>query len=139
MSQNAVVKRIVSPGVAEVSLMRQMQCGLNCKSCEGCAQRPTDELLALASNRVGAEKGNIVEVEATATGGAIGASVVVFVLPCIGLVLGYLAGAWAGLSEGASVAAAFVGLLAGFVPAVLLNRSIQRRKAPEFDILAIRR
>ena len=55
MSQNAVVKRIVSPGVAEVSLMRQMQCGLNCKSCEGCAQRPTDELLALFErvNRAG--------------------------------------------------------------------------------------
>ena len=138
MSQNAIVKRIVAPGVAEVSLMRQMECGLSCKSCEGCAQRPTDELLALASNQVGAVQGNIVEVESTA-GSSIGISLLVFLLPCIALVLGYVAGSLLGLSEGGAVAAAFVGLIVGFIPAVLLNRAVLRRKKPEFDILAIRR
>ena len=28
MSQNAIVKKVVHPGVVEVSLMRQMECGL---------------------------------------------------------------------------------------------------------------
>ena len=34
MSQNAIVKKVVHPGVVEVSLMRQMECGLSCSSCE---------------------------------------------------------------------------------------------------------
>ena len=29
MSQNAIVKKVVHPGVVEVSLMRQMECGLS--------------------------------------------------------------------------------------------------------------
>ena len=48
MSQNAIVKKVVHPGVVEVSLMRQMECGLSCSSCEGCPQRPKEEILALA-------------------------------------------------------------------------------------------
>ena len=50
MSQNAIVKKVVHPGVVEVSLMRQMECGLSCSSCEGCPQRPKEEILALAEN-----------------------------------------------------------------------------------------
>ena len=51
MSQNAIVKKVVHPGVVEVSLMRQMECGLSCSSCEGCPQRPKEEILALARER----------------------------------------------------------------------------------------
>ena len=53
MSQNAIVKKVVHPGVVEVSLMRQMECGLSCSSCEGCPQRPKEEILALASDPQG--------------------------------------------------------------------------------------
>ena len=51
MSQNAIVKKVVHPGVVEVSLMRQMECSLSCSSCEGCPQRPKEEILALARER----------------------------------------------------------------------------------------
>ena len=51
MSQNAIVKKVVHPGVVEVSLMRQMECGLSCSSCEGCPQRRKEEILALARER----------------------------------------------------------------------------------------
>ena len=54
MIQNAVVKRIVREGVVEVSLLRQMECGLHCDgACEGCGQKPKEEILALANNTIG--------------------------------------------------------------------------------------
>ena len=137
MVQNAIVKRVVSPGVAEVSLMRQMECGLSCKSCEGCPQKPKEEILALAINEVGATPGAIVEVESN-VGGAIGLAALVYLLPCITLVLGYLVGGWLRFPERACVGMAFVGLVLGFVPALALNRAFLRRKKPEFTILTIR-
>lgn len=81
MSQNAIVKKVVHPGVVEVSLMRQMECGLSCSSCEGCPQRPKEEILALASDpQGGAKPGDWVEVE-PASGSAIGFALLVFSSP----------------------------------------------------------
>jgi len=137
MVQNAVVKRIVSPGVAEVSLMRQLECGLSCKSCEGCPQKPKEEIYALADNSIGAAVGDIVEVQSNA-GSAIGIAALVYIVPCIGLVLGYLIAGGFGLSEMFCVLASFAGIVLGFVPAVMLNRAIIKRKKPEFTITAIR-
>ena len=137
MIQTAVVKRIISPNIAEVSLMRQLECGLSCKSCEGCPQKPRDEIMAMAENAVDARVGDVVEVESN-SGNAIGIAALVYLVPCIFLVLGYLLGAWIGLGEGACVLLAFLGLFVGFVPALLLNRAIAKRNKPEFTILRIR-
>lgn len=136
MVQNAVVKEIIKEGVARVSLMRQMECGMHCDgACAGCTQKPTEEILALASNGIGAKPGDFVEVEPTGVGN-ISVSVIVFVLPCIFLALGYIAGqALLGLGEAAALLTALVGLVVGFVPAYLVNRSIANRKDPEFRIL----
>ena len=137
MIQTAVVKRILSPGLAEISLMRRLECGLNCKSCEGCPQKPTDEILAVADNAGNVKAGDVVEVESN-SGSAIGIAALVYLVPCIFLILGYLLGARLGLSEGLCVLLAFVGLAVGFVPALLLNRAIAQRGKPEFTILRIR-
>lgn len=137
MVQTAVVKRIVSAGVAEVSLMRQLECGLNCKSCEGCPQKPKEEIFALADNSVGAAVGDVVEVESN-SGSAIGIAALVYVVPIVGLILGYLLGDLLALGEGLCVLCSFGGLFAGFVPALLLNRAIVKRAKPEFTILRVR-
>ena len=135
MSQNAIVKKVVHPGVVEVSLMRQMECGLSCSSCEGCPQRPKEEILALASNPVGAKQGDVVEVT-PADGRNISTSVIVFLLPCVGLGAGYVLGqSLLGLGDMAAMATAAAGLVVGFLPAVLLNRAMTRSKKPEFQIL----
>ena len=134
MSQNAIVKKIVGEGVAEISLMRQLECGLSCKSCEGCPQKPKEEILALANNPIGAVPGDWVEVE-LASGSAIGVAALVYLVPCVTLLGGYLVGQGLGLGEGASVGLGAVGLLLGFLPAIWLNRRIVRRSAPEFSIL----
>lgn len=138
MIQTAIVKRILSSGVAEISLMRQLECGLSCKSCEGCPQKPKDELLALADNAAGAGLGDVVEVESN-SGNAIGIAALVYLVPCVFLVLGYLLGALLDFGEGLCVLMAFLGLFVGFVPALLLNRAILRAGKPEFTILRIRR
>ena len=136
MVQNAIVKKIVQEGVAEVSLLRQMECGLHCDgACAGCSAKPPQEILALASNGIGAKPGDFVEVE-PASGGNYSTSVAVFLLPCVGLGLGYGLGMGAlHLSEITALATAFLGLAAGFVPALLMDRAITRRNAPEFAIL----
>ena len=136
MVQNAIVKKIVGEGVAEVSLLRQMECGLHCDgACAGCSAKPPQEILALAANSIGAKPGDFVEVE-PADGHNISPSVAVFLLPCVGLGLGYALGTnLLHLSELAAMATAALGLAAGFVPALLMDRAIARSKAPEFSIL----
>lgn len=136
MVQNAIVKKIVREGVAEVSLLRQLECGLHCDgACAGCTQKPAQEILALAENPIGAEPGDFVEVE-PAGGHNIGISVVVFLLPCVGLGVGYVLGqALFHLGELSALGVAVLGLAAGFIPAFLLNRSMAKKQAPEFSIL----
>ncbi len=136
MVQNAIVKRLIQEGVAEVSLLRQMECGLHCDgACAGCSAKPPQEILALASNAVGAEPGDFVEVE-PAGGRNISTSVAVFLLPCVGLGAGYALGMYVlGLNDLTSMLTAALGLAAGFLPAVLMDRAIARSQAPEFAIL----
>ncbi len=136
MVQNAIVKKQVSSGVVEVSLLRQMECGLHCDgACAGCGQKPPEEILALATDTIGTKPGEFVVVE-PATAGNLSLPVIVFVLPCIGLVLGYLLAAYVlHLGEGVSLIGAALGAVLGFLPAWLLNRSIVKRNAPEFSIL----
>ena len=136
MVQNAIVKKIVRDGVAEVSLLRQMECGLHCDgACAGCTAKPPQEILALATNPIGAKPGDVVEVEPS-IGHNIGTSVVVFLLPCVGLEAGYVLGqALLNLGDLAAMGTAVLGLAVGFVPAFLLNRAMTRNQAPEFSIL----
>lgn len=138
MEQTAIVKRVFPSGVAEVSLLRRTECGLNCKSCEGCPQRPKEELLALADNAAGVQIGDVVTVRPN-TGGTVGAAVLVCLLPCIGLVLGYGLGEGLDLSQGLCILTAFAGLVAGFLPAVLVNRAVARANKPEFSIVSLGR
>lgn len=132
MSQNAIVKRIISSEVAEVQLMRQMDCK-NCSNCDMCSQKPGTELLAHATNIIGAKVGDMVEVESVA-GSSIGIALIVYVIPCVFLFLGYFLGQAMGLSEMGSVGVGAIGIAVGFLPAFLLNRIITKRNKPAFVI-----
>ena len=136
MVQNAIVKKIIKEGVAEVSLLRQMECGLHCDgACAGCSAKPPQEILALASNAIGAKPGDFVEVEPSSRRN-ISTSVVVFLLPCVGLGLGYVLGTnLLHLSELTAMVTALLGLAAGFLPAILMDRAIARSQTPQFAIL----
>ena len=89
----------------------------------------------LASNDIGAKPGDFVEVEPTGIGN-ISVSVIVFVLPCVFLALGYMIGqSLLGLGDVMALLTAALGLVIGFIPAYLINRSLSKSKAPEFRIL----
>lgn len=118
--------------------MRQMECGLSCKSCEGCPQKPKDELLALAENAVGAAVGDVVTVKPNGCGTS-GAALLVWLLPCMGLIFGYMLAELFGGSEGICLTAAFGGLTVGFVPAVIANRIAAGKNGPEFTIVSLGR
>lgn len=66
---------------------------------------------------------------------AIGFALLVFSSPAVFLLGGYLIGRLLGLGDGGSIGMAAAGLVLGFVPAVLINRTITRRKTPEFTVL----
>ncbi len=135
MNQMAIVKRELKSGLVEVSLLRQVECGLKCNgNCAGCMQAPKEELLAVATNPIGAQPGDRVEVESS-VGHSIGLSALVFALPCVFLALGYVVGQLLGMGELSSLGMAGVGLVVGFLPAILVNRMMIRSSVPEFTIL----
>lgn len=136
MIQTAVVKRVVAPSVVEITLLRQLECGLNCPSCESCPQRPTEELFAMAKNEVNARPGDMVEVRPNA-GSSTGVAAFVFILPCVMLILGYLVGTLFRLSDGLCILFAFFGLFLGILPAVFKDRSVRAKNEPEFTILSV--
>ncbi len=133
MTQNAVVTERVSPQVVRVSLKRQLACGSGCPSCKGCASQPTQEVYALAEDPIGLELGEWVELETNA-GNSILLSLMVFFLPCVTMLLGYILGRQLGMGEGSALLAAAAGILLGFLPARLLDRHIQQKDSPEFTI-----
>lgn len=136
MVQNAIVKEVVREGIIRVSLMRQLECGMHCDgACASCSQKPTEEILALASDEFGAKPGDFVEVEPAGVGN-ISISFIVFLLPCVCLGLGYALGqSLLGLGEAAALLTALAGLVVGFIPAYLINRSIAKSSAPAFRVL----
>ena len=138
MSQNAFVKKRLDGHTVQVSLMRQMECGLSCMGsggCDHCGMKPQEELLALASDSVGVQPGDIVEVDSRA-GSAVGVSMLVFVLPIVTMILGYVLGqSTLHLGEGQSLLAALAGLAVGFLPAWAYNRALTKKLGPEFTVV----
>lgn len=134
--RTAVVRRIVSPGVAEIALLRQTECALSCKDCEGCPQKPERELIALADDPVGASPGDVVEVR-SAVGSPARAALLICLPPCAALILGWLLGAVLAWGEGGRILASFALLPAGFLPARLADRAAHGRR--EFTVTSVRR
>ena len=138
MSQNAFVKKRLDGHTVQVSLMRQMECGLSCMGsggCDHCGMKPQEELLALASDSVGVQPGDIVEVDSRA-GSAVGVSMLVFVLPIVTMILGYVLGqSTLHLGEWQALLAALAGLDVGFLPAWAYNRALTKKQGPEFTVV----
>lgn len=137
MTQIATVKRIIDGERAEISVQRSSACAHDCQDCAGCGLTGRTELCTQAANPIGAEPGQEVLVESS-TPKTISLAILLYLVPLVLLVAGYLLAAQWGGGEGICYAAAGVGFLLGFLPALWMNRRLRTQTGPQFTIIALR-
>ena len=133
MTQDAVVTKILPDGMAEVAVTRTTACGGNCSSCEACMFQ--SELKAIARNAIGARPGQRVVIESK-TSRVFGAAVLVYVMPLLLFLLGYLLAAALGAGEGVRILVSFCALLVSALILVLSQRLKKQKKPISFTIIA---
>jgi len=129
MHEQGVVTRIIPPDVVEVSLQASEECG-QCGACH----RDTEGRVCIEAEAVsGVKTGDAVEIEIS-TGGVVAASFMVYLLPVVFLIAGYMAGSAvtgfisAGISgETGGVAGAFFFLVVSFWVVRRYDRHVRKR------------
>ena len=120
MVQRALVINTFPDDTAELSVQRRTACGGNCSGCEGCSARDS-VIRVTAENRVGASSGQTVLVE-TKTRLIFKYAVLVYILPVVFLIIGYIAAFLLSLSEAMCILTGFCSLLAGTAVVMLFQR-----------------
>ena len=131
MTNDAVVTKLLPRNRAEVVVSRRTACGGNCGSCEGCAG--ASEMRAVAINSIGAIPGQKVVIESKSTE-VFKAVILVYILPLLCFLLGYILASVFGAPEKVCVLASFLGLCVG---AVILTASqkMKKRDGIEYNII----
>lgn len=132
MTQEAVVTKLLPGGMAEVAVKRTTACGGNCGSCESCVFQ--NELKTPALNKIQARPGQKVLIESQ-TSRIFKAAFLVYVLPLLFFLLGYLLSAAFSLGETAGIIFSFAGLIIGAVIVVLSQRRIREKDRITFEII----
>lgn len=120
MRQRATVEATCDH-MAIVSVRRESACSGDCHKCAGCGA-VTQTLQIRAENLIGAGRGDKVYLESS-TGIVLWAVVLVYLVPVVGFLVGYLLGTY--LAHAAMIGGC--GFLLGWIPALLYNRYIQKR------------
>ena len=131
MTQDAIVTKCLTGGMAEVAVTRSTACGSNCGNCESCIFQ--SQLKTLARNRIDARPGQRVVIESRSSR-IYGAALLVYILPIALTLLGYFAAYSLGAREGLCILSSFAGLVAGAAVLVLSQRGKKKRPIT-FDII----
>lgn len=134
MTNQGIVTRLLPNSMAEVAVTRSTACGGNCGSCEAC--RFQNELKTLARNSLGATPGQKVTIE-TKSSVIFGAAMLVYIMPLVFFVFGYVISAVLGAGEGICVLVSFVFLIISAFILVISQRKKQSGKDFEFEIIEI--
>ena len=133
MRQIATVDRVLPGGEAEVLIVRESACSGDCHHCSGCGG-VQQTLRVKAENSFGAQPGDVVELD----GGRdvlLRSAVLVYLLPLVLFLIGYLAsmslGGWAAAIGGGA-------FILGLVPALIYNHKIQKRP-PRYRVVGYRK
>lgn len=129
MTQDAVVLNSYPNGTAEVAVSRGTACGSNCGNCESCKYQ--NEIKMLAKNKIKAKRGQHVEIESKSSE-IFKAELLIYSLPLVFLLLGYLIPSLLGFKEIVSVAASFISLIIG---ALIIVKIARKRPDIEFTIV----
>ena len=90
MEQSVRVKRLLPDGMAEVIRVRESACSGDCHKCSGCGAAQQN-LLLTARNPIGAQPGDMVVVSSE-TKTVLKAAAVLYMLPLVLFIVGYLLG-----------------------------------------------
>ncbi len=132
MTQEAVVTKLLPNGMAEVAVRRTTACGGNCGSCESCVFQ--NELKTPAKNSIQAEPGQKVLIESQSSR-IFKAAFLVYVLPLLFFLAGYLLASALSLGEAGRIVASFLGLALGALTVVLSQRRIREKDKITFEII----
>lgn len=129
MTQKVRVTAVYPDGTAQVIHVRQSACSGECHKCAGCgAAQQTVQLTA--RNLIGAEPGDLVNIESQ-TGPVLIGAAVLYMLPLVLFFAGYLAGHLLWQQGAACGAAAF---LLAIAVAVIYDRKVAARKKDMYTI-----
>ncbi len=132
MNQNAVVKKILPGGKAEIEVVRKAACSADCDKCKGCSSHHPEEKMSVeAFNPIGAEVGDMVLVQ-TSTAKVLKGAAAVYVLPLVLMGAGYFV--FSGLSEGYRILISMLSLVAGLFICKFIYSIESKKKSITFTI-----
>ena len=133
MTQDAIVTKLLPNSMAEVVVTRSTACGSNCGNCKSCIFQ--SELKAVAKNRINARPGQRVVIESR-TSKVFSAAVLVYVMPMVLFVLGFVIATVLGASEGLAILVSFLGLILSAVILVQQQRRQSADRQIQFEIIS---
>ena len=129
MDQTVRVKKAYPDGTADVIRIRESACSGDCHKCSGCGA-VQQAMIFQARNPIGARPGDLVTVE-SATGPVLKAAAVLYLLPLVLFIAGYLVGMqW---SLGGLVGALAFGL--SILLVVCYDRLVMKKKNTVYTII----
>ena len=142
MEQIAVVKQILSNGMARVSVERGTACGAahSCADCAGCEHVIVQtEKVVTAYNDVRANMGDVVRLRSENTA-FMKSAAIVYLLPLVlALVVYGIAAATLTLSEGPMMLFALLGFALGILVAVAWDRHMKKVNGLRFHIVEVKK
>ena len=129
MEQTVQVRRTFENGTAEVVRIRESACSGDCHKCSGCgAQQET--MLITVHNPIAAKTGDLVVIE-SATGPVLKAAAMLYILPVVLFLAGYLLGEHL-IQMGPLFG--LIGIVVGLVLVKVYDRHLQKKKDPIYTI-----
>ncbi len=123
MEQIVRVQKVFPDGTAQVLRVRESACSGDCHQCPGCGAAQ-QKMLLTAQNPIGAQPGDQVVMEAESSA-VLKAAVMLYILPVVLFIAGYLAGEWLWQN---GIVLSLVGLLLGFMLVGAYDRHISKKK-----------
>lgn len=129
MEQTVKVRNTLGNGMAEVIRIRESACSGDCHKCSGCGAQ-SETMILTVHNPIGAKAGDMVVIE-SATGPVLKAAAMLYILPVVLFLLGYLVGEnlWA-----LGPVFGILGIVLGLVLVKLYDRHLQKKKDPIYTI-----
>lgn len=135
MTQIATVERIIDANHAEISVPRKSACGHDCEECAGCGVSGA-AVHARAVNTIGAMPGQKVVVESS-TKKMMYIVVLVYLIPVVLFMAGYLITAFLTTAVGTQYFVAILGFAVGIAAAIAYDRRLRARGGLSFTIVRL--